>query len=319
MNIPDDQVDRKRPRVEYEREAARDLESRNYTNHPELYFDDGNVILKCRAFFEIMLDRAASAPFPVKFRDCFLVEVEDDMDDMVGLLRTLYDGFHINIPDELNVETFPSFAGFLRVTTKYRVDRVRKLLLERLHQEWPSSYEQQLAKIASFSARYMARVGLGAEDVIVHPASVIALLRDCNYTPPDLLAPLFYDLSTRTWQFGGDAAGYHLAPLNASELERFIVGITKLRSFHAKIAEPPLDIPPVPCRSGFVMEWVKKAMPVLQRNANYMCTPMEDWTALLAQVKATPWHICGDCEKVLVAYCEQSRKRLWETILTVFT
>ncbi|KAJ8522234.1 hypothetical protein ONZ45_g1183 [Pleurotus djamor] len=333
MNAPQAQDDVNRPR-----NAVRGRENLEFTDHPELYHDDGNVILKCRAsttifrvhksilskhspVFKDILDRAASAPFPVKFRDCWLVEVDDDFDDMAALLRTIYDAFNIAVPSELSVEEFPSFAGLLRVTTKYRVERVRSILLDRLHQEWPSSYDQHLAKVASFSAQYHAR-DANAEDIIVHPASVIALLRDCNYTPSSLLAPLFYDLSTRTWQFGEDPAstGYHLAPLNTSEMERFVVGITKLRSLHAKLAEPPRHLPIPMCRTHFVMQWVERALPVLQRDANFMCTPVEDWTALLAQVKEARWPMmCDTCEQKLIGYCEESGKKLWETVLAVFS
>jgi len=52
-----------------------------------------------------------------------------------------------------------------------------------------------------------------AENVIVHSTAVISLLRQADCNDIQLLASLIYDLSRRTWQFGGAAAaaaGHHI-------------------------------------------------------------------------------------------------------------
>ncbi|KAL4262231.1 BTB domain-containing protein [Pleurotus pulmonarius] len=340
MNL-EDQVDRKRPRIEYEREAAaaaaaRRAEADNpYTNHPTLYMDDGNIIMKCTSsttlfrvhrsilskhstVLDALFKTAASQQPPRKLRECLFVEVGDDKDDLAGLLVAIYDGFHVTVPEELTVETFPSFAGLLRVTTKYRIDRVRQLLINRLHEEWPSALDKHDAKVSAFSTRYLTQQNM--DDTIVHPASVIALLHDCSYTPPDLMGPLFYDLSKRTWQFGGEATGHHLAPLTPSDMEKFIVGMTKLRSAHVKSTEAPLHIITMPtCKAVLLPEWLRRVYATLYRSNNFMCTPIEDWSSFLATLKTSaPW-VCRDCHALLIKHCEQMRTHLWTTVLDCFT
>ena len=76
------------------------------------------------------------------------------------------------------------------------------------------------------------------EDLIVHPASVISLLRSCGYTDASLLFPLFYALSCTTWQFGGAALGHHLAPLSVADMERLVVGIERVRALLGPDAAP---------------------------------------------------------------------------------
>ncbi len=111
----EDQVDRKRPRIEYEREAAAAAAARRaevddpYTNHPTLYMDDGNIIMKCTSsttlfrvhrsilskhstILDALFKTAASQQPPKKLRECLFVEVEDDKDDLAGLLVAIYDG-----------------------------------------------------------------------------------------------------------------------------------------------------------------------------------------------------------------------------------
>ncbi|KAF9490405.1 hypothetical protein BDN71DRAFT_1454254 [Pleurotus eryngii] len=337
----EDQVDRKRPRIEYEREAAAAAAARRaevdnpYTNHPTLYMDDGNIIMKCTSsttlfrvhrsilskhstVLDALFKTAASQQPPNKLRECLFVEMADDKDDLAGLLVAIYDGIHVTVPEELTVETFPSFAGLLRVTTKYKIERVRQLLINRLHEEWPSALDKHDAKVAAFSTRYLAQQNM--DDTIVHPASVIALLHDCAYTPPDLMGPLFYDLSKRTWQFGGDAAGHHLAPLTPSDMEKFIVGMTKIRSAHVKSTEAPLHVITKPtCKAALLPEWLRRVYATLYRSNNYMCTPMEDWSAFLVILKASPPWVCRDCHTLLIKHCERMRQDLWKTVLTSFT
>jgi hypothetical protein len=103
------------------------------------------------------------------------------------------------------VETFPALAGLLRITTKYQIQRPHAAIIEKLQSHWPSSLEKHDEKQATLRKHLLQKQqqqgAAVAENLVIHSASVISLLRECNYTSPDLLTPLFYDLSPQVWQF----------------------------------------------------------------------------------------------------------------------
>ena len=90
--------DRKRPRSELDAELL--------VNHPALYFDDGNVILQCgktlfRVHRSILLKHSTLfqemlAPTRDTLRNCTLLKVVDDKDDMRAFLNTIYDGLCVD-------------------------------------------------------------------------------------------------------------------------------------------------------------------------------------------------------------------------------
>lgn len=92
--------DRKRPRHEMDAELL--------TNHPTLYFDDGNLILQCHKTLFCVHKSLLSKHSPV-FRDILapgtqllelrgkmLLKLPDDRDDMEALLGTIYDGLCVS-------------------------------------------------------------------------------------------------------------------------------------------------------------------------------------------------------------------------------
>ncbi|TFY76497.1 hypothetical protein EWM64_g7515, partial [Hericium alpestre] len=141
--------DRKRPRSE--------LDAELYVNHPSLYFDDGNVILQCaktlfcvhRTLLAKHSPRFAEILNPARgantLRGCRHLVLDDDADDMEALLKTIYDGLRVDFP-QLTIENFPIVAGILRLSTKYRLERLRADMIARLKQEWPYALEQHIAK-----------------------------------------------------------------------------------------------------------------------------------------------------------------------------
>jgi hypothetical protein len=95
--------DRKRPRID---EPESSHSPPNFTNHPSLYFGDGNVILRCqKTYFRVhrtLLTRSSQVFCNIfaehdtdggdQFRGCVLVSLDDDVDDMEQLLNRIYDG-----------------------------------------------------------------------------------------------------------------------------------------------------------------------------------------------------------------------------------
>jgi BTB/POZ domain len=101
--------DRKRPRIDDSEPSSVNVAPTNLTNHPTLYFGDGNVILRCQntyfrvhrtlltrnspVFREIFDERDRDGYEP--FRGCILLTLDDDADDMQQLLNKVYDGLYV--------------------------------------------------------------------------------------------------------------------------------------------------------------------------------------------------------------------------------
>jgi hypothetical protein len=97
--------DRKRPRID---EPATSHTPPNFTNHPTLYFGDGNVVLRCQQIYFRVHRTLLTRNSPVfhdilaerdrvggdQFRGCTLLILDDDADDMEQLLNSVYDGLY---------------------------------------------------------------------------------------------------------------------------------------------------------------------------------------------------------------------------------
>jgi hypothetical protein len=362
----DTHKDRKRSRIELDTEASANAQ---LTNHQTLYFEDGNVIIRLKVGSTLFcVHRTLLSKHSTVFRDLFAqnhetlrgypsLTVDDDKDDMESLLNAIYDGLcvcsvltlgrrtdpghrHVEFPT-LNVETFPALAGLLRITTKYQIQRPRATIIERLQIQWPSSLEKHDEKQAALRERLLEQQQQGggvADNLSVHPASVIGVLRECNYTSPELLTPLFYDLSTRVWQFGSPLAGYHLSPLSPSDTERFIVGLNKLRSLQMTAFVCPLAClrhPPVEhnrsltCQSELLRMWHNVASSWMVRKQDEHCHAIEDWLGMIRAIRTTcslaatardaqKDALCANCCNSLVAAMEQSRRTMWNSLSDFF-
>lgn len=91
--------DRKRPRTEIDAEAEIRLE---LTQHPTLYFEDGNLLLRCYQTL-FCVHRTLLMKHSVVLREKIMANTEtldgmaclttrDDIEDMESLLKMLYDG-----------------------------------------------------------------------------------------------------------------------------------------------------------------------------------------------------------------------------------
>lgn len=233
------------------------------------------------------------------------------------------------------------------MATKYKIDRPRTEILDCIQQEWPFTLEKHDAKTEAFrreQAQLSPFIVQGGkfivnpqynptaaqhEDLLVHPAGVIALLRQGGCTSPEVLTPLFYALSRQTWQFGGPAVGHHIAPLSHGDIERFIVGLERLRNTHAASATrcPTLGIPhytanqQLTCTMGIQHYWSDLAT-TLTKMTTGMRQPIEDWKDLITlarlQGSFVAYSICGECSRALVAEMEAIRMYIWSQLPTFF-
>lgn len=228
------------------------------------------------------------------------------------------------------------------MTSKYKVGRPCDDILARIRAEWPATLVLHDAKEDELRAR-LSRIYGGAnkppgyqhpnqgppppepaaqeEDAIVHPASVISLLRECGYHDKDVLFPLFYALSCTTWQFGGPSLGHNLAPLSSADVERLVVGTERLRTAHISFAVvvPEFAIspthPPHFCTLGVMQLWpsmLQLVLPPARRHSR----PIEDWRDIIpvATHGHTQYHVCALCARSVSSKIEAIRQSLWASL-----
>lgn len=243
----------------------------------------------------------------------------------------------IDIPN-ITVESAPLLSSILRMCTKYKIDRPCNDIIRRFRSEWPHKLVDHDAKTAALheqqsrAAPYIVQNGVqvpnpqydpnaNEEDLIIHPGSVIALLRDCGYNTSEVLTPLFYALSRGTWQFGGAAIGHHIAPLSHADIERLIIGIERIRSQHADfVTQVPLllAVPAPPhrpeCGAGVKAYWQSLA-PSMLKATNGSRQPVEDWGSIISQARSrriiSGHGACDGCERQVLAEMEKRRATLW--------
>jgi len=181
--------------------------------HPDLYFDDGNLVLLtptryfvvhqgflCRhsPVLKDVVETLESSSSLLRLEGLPVVKVQDTSEDMLYFLIALYDG----LPEmPFAAESFGIASALLRLSTKYQVHRLRQQLLSELSAAWPST-------LSSWDAREEAMLSPnGAYEprkYTPHPILVINLARSVN--APELLSSAFYDLSRSS--ISSTAAGY---------------------------------------------------------------------------------------------------------------
>jgi hypothetical protein len=90
---------------------------------------------------------------------------------------------------EPHAQDFSAIASVLRLSTKYFVDHLRDLCLQRLHLDWPSTlagWDEREHAAINTQGHYIPR------DLCAHPILIIELAFDLNL--PSFLPAAFYDL-----------------------------------------------------------------------------------------------------------------------------
>lgn len=231
----------------------------------------------------------------------------------------------------------------LRLSHKYALDRLKADILSRLKKEWPASLASHLDKNRAFTQKLApappaqpvqgqapppAQVFDIDQDLIVHPAAVIAVLREVKCIDAILLTPLFYDLSRRIWQLAGTTSGHHLGPLGASDVERLLIGVVRLRTSHMiKASASTLAMLPSPqhqasCGVRWATTYIPALNKILIREANLMSEPVEDWEAAKVFVNqiqpAEQLGVCTGCKVAVVKYMEEQQKLIWNSLAASF-
>lgn len=249
---------------------------------------------------------------------------------------------HNDFP-ELNVITFPTLANIYRMATKYRINRARADILARIKEEWPFDLVKHDAKCAAKARALLQRqqqqpraapggdedaAFIEQEEMAVPPAAVIELLRAGGCADKDVLAPLFYALTCSTWQLGGPVPGHRIAQLSYADIERFVVGLEKLRAAFVYAAADAAALTTVAMHKGQcdigVLHFWQTSMLTIIATKNTEATvrrPIEALkdvavgakTVLLAQGTC-----CSACADEVVAYLTRLRATLWASLPVYF-
>ncbi|TCD63454.1 hypothetical protein EIP91_005395 [Steccherinum ochraceum] len=318
-----------------------------HQNHPTLYFDDGNVLLSCESILFCVHRSIVSKHSPVlkalldgpvkgTLRGLRHIMMQETPKDIETVLNVIYEGLPID--PKITVESSPFLSRILRMCTKFQINRPCQEILQLIHAEWSSKLPDHDAKMEALRQQrtkdvptHIMQNGVSVrnpaydsnaadEEVVINPASVIALLRECRHNLPVLLTPLFYALSRGTWQFGGPAVGNHIAPLSHADIERFIVGVERIRQQHADFVtqSPPIasimSAHSQTCQAALRAYWATLALAMLK--ATYGSRqPVEDWASVIAQARTqkTPqsYGLCPGCTKAVLDDMETRRRRLW--------
>ncbi|KAI0059933.1 hypothetical protein BV25DRAFT_1859661 [Artomyces pyxidatus] len=318
MQASSSSLERKRPRLDFQQDAL--------VNHPTLYFDDGNVILRCQKTLFRVHRSIVSKHSPVlrelvsverareTMRGHALVVLDDDREDMEALLQTIYDGMRVDFPS-ITAINFPLVSSLLRMSAKYRVPRLHDDLVARLRTAWPPTLPEHLAQWARAQAELLKP---GREDLIVHPAAVIALLRASACADTALLAALFYDLSRRVWQLGPPFTGHHLGPLAHADVERLVFGVARLRAEQAAVAAVRPATPHPACATAVGALWDGPGR-ALVNAANQMAQPVEDLDVFrLAAAAYLRQHGCAACSEAVGRYLGELQQKMWDGMPAAF-
>lgn len=230
-------------------------ETDHLKRHPDLWFDDGSIILKAdTTLFKVHISQLArhsvifrdmfampqpsgstpSSPTTASFNHedvdgatCPTLELYDSAEDLGNLLTALYDGPTFGNNDR---DDFRAVSGILRLASKYIIDTLRVKALSHLSEAWPSSLRawdmrEDLTRV------HELQTALHPGTRYPSPVTVINLAREID--APSLLPSAFYDLSR--YQFHQileaaeedplhDASGSQQPFLSLSDTQRLALG-----------------------------------------------------------------------------------------------
>ncbi|THH30930.1 hypothetical protein EUX98_g3251 [Antrodiella citrinella] len=169
------------------------------TRHPDLCFNDGNIVVLAKDTCFIVHQGPLSRHSPVlkklidelpstnpRFIEGLpALVVEYSPEEVSYFLRTLY-GFPVTMVGQ----DFPVTHALLKLATAYEVDNLREEIIHRLGQSWPTTlgqWEVREKSAVNEEGVYAPRPKLP------HPILVISAAQDVGAL--DLLPSAFYDLS----------------------------------------------------------------------------------------------------------------------------
>ncbi|KAH9929673.1 uncharacterized protein B0H18DRAFT_873780 [Fomitopsis serialis] len=195
-------------------------------HHPDLYFDDGNVVLSGRAqdgsvqYFRVhhsvlcrhspvLADMFALPPLRASssrdvleetYDGVLHVQMPDSAEDLASFLGVLYDPLGTAYK-RFNPNTPVLVEGTLKLATKYECDAIRTRIVENFEADWPQTLAQWDARRSEcillrseHAQQFTGKInGLYLDDRLPEPASAIRVATD--YVIPSILPAAFYQLA----------------------------------------------------------------------------------------------------------------------------
>ncbi|EIM82193.1 uncharacterized protein STEHIDRAFT_23738, partial [Stereum hirsutum FP-91666 SS1] len=158
--------------------------------------------------FRDMFDLPEQPGANVMYDGVTLVQMPDSAEDIEALLYAFYHGYELPFP-RLHPGTPNAVKGILKMANKYQVDKIRRIIIERLESDWPQSladWRRLEAEIEVMGSDGWAHVE--DPDTMVHlhldrrlpePASAIRLAQEYNI--PSILPAAYYQLSRLTVEY----------------------------------------------------------------------------------------------------------------------
>ncbi|KAF7986114.1 hypothetical protein HWV62_41551 [Athelia sp. TMB] len=302
-----------------------------FFNHATLYFEDGSVIIMpndsttifcvhrslVSAHSAVLREMCIQAERTSQelFRGRLLIRMPDAFDDLETLFNIMYDG--IRLPLQAEAAGFPYISSAFRMATKYGLAGERAIIIENMPPQWgifPPTDRH-------FRSRWYTEP---------HPADIISLLRECDYSPVDLLEALYYKLSILTFPSTESIIEDHFRHLSQTDIDNFTVSCIRLRTeYTSSISYPPHtinDCPNVHCQLTLLGFWTQVAVPHLLARPN-MARPVEAWfelESMLERVCAVrrpgqdQGAACVDCKSALGAYIALNGHTMKAAVRTCF-
>ncbi|KAH9834816.1 uncharacterized protein C8Q71DRAFT_812365 [Rhodofomes roseus] len=357
----------RQPHLEDDAELGR-YDDSAFVEHPSLYYDDGNVNLSCEntlfrvhrsivskhspVLCDILTSNEHEDRKPDILRGCLDVPLDETKEDAEVLLKIVYNDFRVEslkfAASELSL-----LSSAFRMATKYRIEPTLTEIYTRIQDRWPSVLDQHYKRSTIEKTLGVRRplifvrrppgdslraatstVAKGRNDVpqattSMHPAHIIALLREAGCNDSSLLTPLFYASTCMSTRVGEHGRALEVLP--PTDFARYVRGQERIRSYHTRVAVlvPVADTLGLPdghvnqCFPAIKSFWATLAdVGVYSNTGEIFATerdPVEAWAAVRLRLVAAPRpQICGECNQRLISRADSIGQVLWSNLPAFF-
>ncbi|KAI0055887.1 hypothetical protein BV25DRAFT_1842665 [Artomyces pyxidatus] len=338
---------------------------RTIIKSPDLWLSDGNIIVRALTgkseilyrvhksvlsmhsnFFEATFGEQGSDSALDTGSDHFegvpiLDMPGDDANDIRQFLMALYipqfSPKHREIGWDDSQFDFPGqYAGTLRLSTKYIVPDLRKMIVQKFHARWPCLLEQWDLEEGDLASLQEANTDSWPSkfDIYPDPARTIRLAVDHDI--PEVLPVAFYDLARlfEHYDSTGTARSADLGLLTADDLRRLARGRGALRREFASMIENPFrcSVPPNcarevevadleedpwawACKAG-LLRWWKSAF--VDRFFDASADPVAWLAQAIKDSDMLFVEVCPECGVYMKDLICRRREQLWLDLPTFF-
>ncbi|EAU81839.1 hypothetical protein CC1G_12509 [Coprinopsis cinerea okayama7 len=184
-----------------------------HTHHPQLYFPDGDIVVRCRnrdredSFTYFCVHRAVleksellrnvlAIPHPddtqMYYDNLPMINSVDDPRDVAVVLKYSYDPSQSPVHEE-DVDVAYRLYGVLEMADKFLLEDLKSMILEHIQRDWPTTLEAWDERERLFYTRWESQPHKAMDFHAPEPASVIRVARRFNLR--SILPIAFYHLS----------------------------------------------------------------------------------------------------------------------------